>query len=117
MKLDEMILEDILKWVKNTLTGNWNIKRVQKGILLDLGDAESDKYIEMEMRVSGGKVEVNFILYSGDETYFNEEKTFYSQVELISSLKKVDCISNMTIDEILAKTNYSELHGKYKSIL
>lgn len=116
MKLDEMILEDLLKWVKNTLTGNWNIKRVQKGILLDLGDAESDKYIEMEMRVSGKKVEVNLILYSGDETYFSEEKTFDSQVELMGSLKKVDRISNMTIDEILAETNYSELHGS-KDIL
>ena len=116
MELSKMTLDDLYDLVKSTLWG-WNIKKNEKDILIDLGDADSDKYIEMEMRVKGGKVEVTFILYSGDETYFNEEKSFDNQVELIDSLKKINYISNMTIDEIFADTNYSELRGTYKNIL
>ena len=116
MELSKMSLDDLYELVKNTLCG-WNTKRLQNCIFLDLDVAESDKYIEMEMLVSGGKVEVTFILYSGDETYFNEEKSFDNQVELIDSLKKINYISNLTIDEILANTDYIEFHGTRKSIL
>lgn len=92
-------------------------KKSEKDILIDLGDADSDKYIEMAVRKCGKEVEVTFILYSGDETYFNEEKSFDNLDDLVASLTKIDHISNMTIDEILAETNYSELRGTYKNIL
>ena len=111
-----MSLDDLYELVKSTLWG-WNIKKNEKDVLMDLGDADSDKYIEMKIRKCAQKVEVTFILYSGDETYFNEAKSFDNQVELIDSLKKINYISNMTIDEILAETNYSELRGTYKNIL
>lgn len=116
MELSKVTIDDLYELVKSTLWG-WNTKKNGKEIFIDFGDADSDKYIEMEMRVNGGKVEVTFILYSGDETYFNEEKSFDNQVELIDSLKKINYISNLTIDEILANTDYLEFHGTCKSIL
>lgn len=116
MELSKMTLDDLYELVKSTLWG-WNIKKNEKDVLMELGDADSDKYIEMNIRKCGKKVEVTFILYSGDETYFNEEKPFDNSDDLVTSLTRIDHLSNMTIDEILTETNYTELRGTYKEIL
>ena len=111
MELSKITIDDLYELVKSTLWC-WNIKKSGKDILIDVGDADSDKYIEMEVRKCGKEVGVTFILYSsGDDTYFNEEKSFDNLDDLVASLTKIDHFSNMTIDEILAETNYSELHG------
>lgn len=116
MELSKVTIEDLYELVNNTLTGGWSIKKFTNNISLDIDDSETDTYIDMEIDKSDKKVDVSFVYFVGDEAYFDEGKSFYSLEELLSSLERINHITNLTLDEILIETNYSELHGS-KGIL
>lgn len=112
-----MTRDDLINLVKNTLTGSWNINMWPGGIHLDLYEEDYGRFLELKVQKHGKNLELTFIYYVKDVAYFNEEKSFDNIDDLIGSLEKVNHITNLTLDEILIETNYSELRGTYKHIL